>query len=381
MLQGLSQTADAVTALTVTRFLMVELRSTAPRDLLVALLVSMGPAVLCLPVAWAVADSGCRMRLLATTQLLRAGVSAGAVVALLTSSPALGYTVIGLMTALQTIAASMRSAVLPRAVPTTRLIAANSLCAITGRMAGLLGIALVVGLRVVDQRIVLVVAAVLHSLSAYGYLSWRLELGGHRAASSMRDLAREVRSLRHMPGAGGVVPTALALRTMQGAVALAAATSVPQRSSSTTVNATMLGIVAVGTFTGTVLAPNLAAMAQRRNIPSGTTTWAAALLLSAGAFMPQLPARLSLLLMLSVGFGIARLHADTVVQSVVSDHALGRTLATYDASYQVAFVAGAALVGVAHMAAPEGFPTAGPIVLVAIIVLAPLLSARRRSLA
>jgi hypothetical protein len=274
----------------------------------------------------------------------------------------------------------MRSAVLPRAVPTTRLIAANSLCAITGKMAGLLGVVLVLGLRVVDPRAVLLVAAGLHMLSAYGYLSWRIELGGgFTSASSMRDLAVEVRALRRLPAASRIVPAALALRTMQGATALAAVAAASQQRSSATINATMLGIVATGTFTGTVLAPNLAARSKGLGRTHRAATWLTVLSVSGVALLPGLAARLAVLLVVSVGFGIARVQADSVVQSAVAEHALGRTLATYDACYQVAFVAGAAFVGAAQMAAPAGFPRAGAIAVAAIAIAAPLLSNRLRS--
>ena len=343
-LQALGQIADAAVALTLTRLLLLEMGGANASDVTAGIAVSVMPAVLSLPIAWAIADSLRRNASLAIAHLARSLIALAAVFVPLTSSRAIGFAIIAAITAAQTVTGNLRSASLGHAVASSRLVAANSLAAVTGKIAGAIGLGLVVMLHFTTPFILFGTAAVLHLAAAAGYHTWTTDLGGHDSESlSVRHVvAHASRALLH-PLAFRVVPVTIALRAVQGASMMAFVTVLERRYGAGSVTTTAaVGVTSGGVFMGMLLAPNYWRIHRNPTVRRLATV---VLLVStvAAATIPTAGFCLASQFVVSMMFGALRVRADAAMQSGLEPQARGRVVAVYDATYHVAFVLGAVL--------------------------------------
>lgn len=343
-LQGLGQVADAAVALTLARLLLEGAASPTSRDITTAIVSSVVPAVVGLPLAWCLADSLRRNASLAATQLTRALISVGAMLVPHSSSRAVGFAFIAAITAAQTVTGSLRTASVGHTVERSRLVAANSLAAVTGKIAGALGLALVFALDFLGPHVVFSTAAALHLLAAVGYASWSADLGGNgQRATSTRQMARDAVQLLRNAGTLAVVLGPMVLRALQAASMVTLVALVDhgaQRQSIAT--AAVLAATSTGGFIGMAAAPTFWRVFRTR-----TACWAPiGSLIALGTFVavhPTLSTCLAVQFGLSMAFGTLRVRADAAVQANCVAASRGRVVAAYEACYLVAFVAGAVL--------------------------------------
>jgi hypothetical protein len=343
VLQGTGQAADAAAAATIAGVVMYKAANwRSPSELAVGLMLAMLPTILSLPIAWRVADAHRRVLTLAWAQLARAVICAAGLLVLVTDSRTVGFAVIGVMTAAQAVTGSLRSAALPRAVHGSRLVAASSLCALTGKVAGTIGAATALGLSLVQPGIVFVAAAAAHVVSSIGYLSWHIDLGGRATASEPApDLQRAWHQLCHRRSAVRAAVLAVGGRCLLGATAMLFAIHADRRFGLGPAGyAAAIGLCASGVFCGAAFGPSwmrrTAGRAWARNL--GRCVVVVALV---AAMVPTLVTSALVVFLLSTLFGVLRLQADAAVLSVIDDVDRGRFFATYDASYQLAFLVGA----------------------------------------
>ncbi len=353
VLQGTGQAADAAAAATIAGIVMYKAASwRSPSELAVGLMLAMLPTILSLPIAWRVADAHRRVLTLAWAQLARAVICAAGLLVLFTDSRTVGFAVIGVMTAAQAVTGSLRSAALPRAVHGSRLVAASSLCALTGKVAGTIGAATALGLSLVQPGIVFVAAAAAHVVSSVGYLSWHIDLGGRATASEPApDLRRAWRQLCHHGSTINAVLLAVGGRCLLGATAMLFAIHADRRYDLGPAGyAAAIGLCASGVFCGTAFGPSWLRRTAGR-------AWArilgrcVVLVALVAAVVPTLATSASVVFLLSAVFGVMRLRADAAVLSVIDDVDRGRFFATYDASYQLAFLVGAVCAAVSPIPA------------------------------
>lgn len=343
-LQGLGQIADAAVAVTLARLLLAEAASPTSNDVTTAIVTSVIPAVVSLPLAWLLADSLRRNTSLAATQVTRALISIAAMLVPLTSSRAVGFAFIAAITAAQTVTGSLRAASVGHTVERSRLVAANSLAAVTGKAAGALGLALVFTLNFLGPLIVFSAAAALHLAAAVGYVTWSADLGGktHHTAST-RQVARHAFHLSRHPGTLGVVPGTMVLRAVQGASLVTLVSLVEHSAHQQSIaTAAVLAATSTGAFIGMAAASTFWRVSRARSMRLSCVIGLLALVAIA-AVHPSVSTCLPAQFALSMAFGTLRVRADAAVQANCEGASRGRVVAAYEACYHVAFVTGAVL--------------------------------------
>lgn len=344
LLQCAGQVADAAAALSLARLLLLKVSSPSTGDVTAAITASVVPAVLSLPLAWLVADSLRRRTSLASAHVIRSLIVATAVLVSITGSRVLGLGIIAATTAAQTVTGNLRSASLGHAVPKDRLVAAYSLSAFIGKAAGVLGLGLGLGLHIVGPNAVFVGAALLHVVTAVGYITWSTDLGGRSpSVVTVTNVARAAADVCRRAGGGRVVPMAIALRAVQGASMVTLVSLFERRLDHGLVTTSaVLMATSTGVFVGTQLLPMRGRWGGPRylRVPGVTGILAA---LGAVTLVPMVPFHLLTQFVLSAVFGSMRVRADVAVQATCETANRGRIHATYEAAYHVAFVTGASL--------------------------------------
>ncbi|MFZ4719320.1 MAG: hypothetical protein ACOYMR_07830 [Ilumatobacteraceae bacterium] len=335
-LQAVGQSADATALVTIAAVLV--LRTTqwhSVAELVMGLLLAVMPAVLSLPLAWRIADTECRVRRLSTVHAVRAVIAAAAAVVLVVPNRTLGLAICGVMAAAQAVTGSLRAAALPSTVPPSRIAAASSLAVLTGKASGVLGIGLAASTGFVAVWIPFVVAASLHVAASVGYARWRHEHGdrssGERPVAAPPSLVSSpqvlmVVGLRGITGAATMLFAVLADRRL----------GLGDRGYALAIGASSAGML-LGAFLGPVWYRHRGTSPVAHLLPA-----AAVLTVLLGSVVSGVTTSALVIVGLAAVSAAARLEADAVVLREVEDRR-GRSFAVYDASFQVAFVAGACL--------------------------------------
>ena len=364
-LQGVGQAADAMITLTLAEIVVFGLEQGAtPGAIARTLLTATLPLLLVGPVAGIVTDRWDRRRVLAASNTARAVLALAAIGAPLLDSRAIGYGVASLLLAAAGISFTVRSACLPHLAPEARLVSANSLTSITSKIAGSCGFAIATIVGTSSPIAVLCVAAALHVVSALGFGTFAVELGGHdrgagRDHGAMRasvlgiarswiHVARRLFDLATTAPTRGAILAAVTQRFFYGAAFSTFILVADDRYDlDASGYAAAIATTATGAFVGTLTAPLIARRFGDR------TVVAAAFSLGAGATLaawlqPHSGVVILAMIVVSYALQVVRLVADATVQREIDDDALGRVFAGYDAAYNLAFVAGALLLVVTH---------------------------------
>ncbi len=343
LLQGTAQVADAATTITIATLLVLETASwRSPTELATALIFALLPAALCLPIAWHVADAPDRSSTLARTHLVRAAICLSGLMVLLSSDRMVGFVIIGLMTGAQSVSSSVRAAALPFIVPNSRLLAANSLCTLSAKVAGTLGVAAAIVLGHVHPSTVFVAAALLHVVATIGYATWNIDLGGRCiTGATAPNLRRAWRQLMSDEFAARSAFAAVGGRGLLGAAVMMLAISADRHYGMGSAGyAAAIGICAAGALCGSAIGPSWSRRAAGRKWArrTGQIALVAALVAS---LTPTMGTSAAVVFIFAVMFGALRNRADTTVMSAIDDVDRGRFFAIYDASYQVTYLLGA----------------------------------------
>lgn len=339
-LQAVGQIADATVLVALTAVLV--LRTTgwhSATELITGLLLAVMPAVLSLPIAWRVADTDCRVRSLSRVHAVRAGIAVAAAIVLVVPNRTLGLAICGLIAAAQAITGSLRAAALPSTVPSPRLAAASSLAVLTGKAAGVAGIALAAASGFIASWIPFVAGACLHSATAVCYGRWRDQLG--RPSPEMHA-ARPAPETVVVPHRHRQVRSVVMLRGITGAATMLFAVVTDRRLGlGDSAYALAIGASSTGMLVGAVIGPVWYRHRHHSAVAHLLPVAAIAAVLI-GCAIPGLVTSAAAIVGLAAVSAACRLEADAVVLSAVEDRR-GRSFAIYDASFQVAFVVGACL--------------------------------------
>jgi hypothetical protein len=378
LLQGTAQAADAATTATIAGLLMFKTTQwRSPSELAMALVLTLLPAVLSVPIAWHVADKPRRQAILGRTHVVRSIICLAGLLVVPTASQTVGFVLIGLMPAAQAVSSSVRAAALPYVVPSSRLVAANSLCTLVAKAAGCTGALLAVTLGHFDPTLVFVTAATLHLLAAGGYLTWRADLGGRAVDDPTGPrLRRAWTNVVHHEHASASALLAIATRCLLGAEVMLLAINGDRRYGLGPAGyAGAIGICATGVFCGSVVGPSWSRRTGGRRWARRAVQLAVVAALVA-SLTPTLGTAATAVFLFSAAFGALRNRADATVMTAVHDLDRGRFFALYDATYQVAYLLGAVAAAVSPLARhPLGL---GAVTAVAVTAAA-VISTRRSS--
>ena len=343
VLQGTAQAADAATTVTIATLLVLDTASwRSPTELATALILALLPAALSVPIAWHVADAPRRAGTLARMHLVRAVICLSGPMVLFSSGRTVGFIIIGLMTGAQSVSSSVRAAALPFIVPNARLLAANSLCTFAAKVAGTVGASAALVLGRIEPASVFVAAATLHVVSAIGYVTWRIDLGGRcPAGANSPNLRRAWGRLMSDDVAARSALTAVGGRGLLGAAVMLLAISADRHYGLGSAGyAAAIGICAAGAFCGSAIGPSWSRRVAGRNWArrAGQLALGAALVASV---TPTMGTEGGVVFLFAVVCGAMRNRADTTAMSAIDDVDRGRFYAIYDASYQVTYLLGA----------------------------------------
>jgi MFS family permease len=359
--QAASQIADALTTLTLAQVIVFEIgKGATPGTIARTLAVSLLPLALAGPFAGRIADRWQRQRVLTVVGVFKAVATAAAMTVPLTRNTAVGYVAFGTLLVGSRIIYTARSASLPHVVGEDRLVAADSMSAVTGMVAAMLGGLCAAALAGPVPVMALAIAAVLHFTSAGLFGSISVPFGGGDGTSTdahpvVRDLRIGVHELLSVGRVRRAVITVCIHRFLLAAAVVVLALVADDRYNIEAAGyAVALVAVGIGTFTGTLLTAPFERWFGRERVLAGS------FLLAAGFSVVAASSQSAPVMMTAVGglgfsFQLARVLTDAVVQAGVSDDALGRAFAVYDIAYTLAFVtAGLAVVPLWSVASPAG---------------------------
>lgn len=344
--QVTSQIADAMTSLGLAQVLLFDLN---PQDTVTAflrgLVLAAFPLLFVGPLAGVLADRFERNLLLRRGQHVRALLTVGAVLSVVSGSSTIGYATFGLLLLATRVLYTVRAISIPRLVEPHQLVAADSAALLLSMVAGIIGVGVAAGLQVLDIRLVFLAATAMHIASSCWYSQIRVVLGGGPDTSrsnSVRDWRAALAQLQHPKvrfsiGASGAGKLLLGLGYASIALVVDARFNVEA-----TGYAAVFGVAGIGTFLGTLTAERVTERMPRKSVS------VVAGIISSFAFGGVIVVDVFLVAMAAIAvasfaFQNVRVCNDAAVQSNVNSAALGRVFAAYDVVYNLSFVGGAAL--------------------------------------
>jgi MFS family permease len=347
-IHGSGQMADAVVALALAQVVVFDIgQGASPAAVVRVTATALIPYLVACTVAANVADRWSRRPTLLRLAAMRACIAAAAVLVPLTASRPLGYTIWALATFSAGLATNLRSAALAHVVPAQALTAANSLSAICGRLAGVLGFVTSVVVGLWSQLAAVTVAMAIHLGAALGYAATRLDLGGGAASAPLlrrapRGIGRHVGTLFSQPGARRAVATALAHRAISAAAFVTFILFIDSRYHLEASGlAVAIGLTATGTVIGTIVAPFVTRHLSARRA-CFTSFVAGGVLCTAAALHTVSWLVTGAMIGIAFTVQLIRINTETTVQRDMPSTGVGGALASYDRMYNIAYITGAA---------------------------------------
>jgi MFS family permease len=303
------------------------------------LLISAIPLIVVSPIAGHLADRFNRKSLLKRGHLVRALITAIALLATNSQFRVIGYIVFGVLLGVTRILYTARATSFPRLVRKHELVAADSTSLIVGVIAGSTGAG--IGMVLAGNSVVaLSIAVIGQSLAAFlfGRISIDLGMGGKRR--SRGHLIPMFRQLMQPKTKFAMFATASHRLILGICIASIALLVDSAYGLNTTGYVAVLGFSAAGAFCGSLTAEWVSEHFPRRSITViAFSASSAVTLISCVAATP----RIGLLSIAAASFLFQnlRVRSDATIQANVSKSNIGHVFAAYDMLYNLAFIIGA----------------------------------------
>lgn len=338
--QYASQTSDALTSFTIAELLVFSFNKGPSLSAMAwTLLISAIPLIAVSPIAGHLADRFDRKSLLQRGHLLRAVITAIAMLAISSQFRFIGYIVFGILLGLTRILYTARAASFPQLVRKHELVAADSTSLIVGVLAGSMGAG--IGMVLASNSVVALAIAVFgQSLSAFLFGRISIELGIGEKRKSHGHLISMFRQLLQPKTKFALFATA-SHRFILGICIASIALLVDSRYGlNTTGYVAVLGFSAAGAFCGSLTAEWVSEQFPRRSITViAFASSSVVTLISCVTATPQIG--LLSTACASFLFQNLRVRSDATIQANVSRTNIGHVFATYDMLYNLAFIIGA----------------------------------------
>ena len=338
--QYVSQTSDALTSFTLAELLVFSFNKGPSLSAMAwTLLISAIPLIVVSPIAGHLADRFNRKSLLQRGHLLRALITAIALLATNSQFRVIGYIVFGVLLGLTRILYTARATSFPRLVRKHELVAADSTSLIIGVLAGSTGAG--IGMVLAGNAVIALLIAVLgQSLAAclFGRISIDLGIGEKRR--SRGHLIPMFRQLMQPKTKFAMFATASHRLILGICIASIALLVESAYGLNTTGYVAVLGFSATGSFCGSLTAEWVSEHFPRRSITVIAFSASSAItLISCIAATP----RIGLLSIAATSFLFQnlRVRSDATIQANVSKSNIGHVFAAYDMLYNLAFIIGA----------------------------------------
>ena len=338
--QFVSQTSDALTSFTLAELLVFSFNKGPSLSAMAwTLLISAIPLIVVSPIAGHLADRFNRKSLLKRGHLVRALITAIALLATNSQFRVIGYIVFGVLLGVTRILYTARATSFPRLVRKHELVAADSTSLIVGVIAGSTGAG--IGMVLAGNSVVALSIAVLgQSLAAFlfGRISIDLGMGGKRR--SRGHLIPMFRQLMQPKTKFAMFATASHRLILGICIASIALLVDSAYGLNTTGYVAVLGFSAAGAFCGSLTAEWVSEHFPRRSITViAFSASSAVTLISCVAATP----RIGLLSIAAASFLFQnlRVRSDATIQANVSKSNIGHVFAAYDMLYNLAFIIGA----------------------------------------
>jgi len=338
--QFVSQTSDALTSFTLAELLVFSFNKGPSLSAMAwTLLISAIPLIVVSPIAGHLADRFNRKSLLKRGHLVRALITAIALLATSSQFRIIGYVVFGVLLGLTRILYTARATSFPRLVRKHELVAADSTSLIVGVLAGSTGAG--IGMVLAGNSVVaLSIAVIGQSLAAFlfGRISIDLGMGGKRR--SRGHLIPMFRQLMQPKTKFAMFATASHRLILGICIASIALLVDSAYGLNTTGYVAVLGFSAAGAFCGSLTAEWVSEHFPRRSITViAFSASSAVTLISCVAATP----RIGLLSIAAASFLFQnlRVRSDATIQANVSKSNIGHVFAAYDMLYNLAFIIGA----------------------------------------
>jgi predicted MFS family arabinose efflux permease len=308
------------------------------------LLISAIPLIVVSPIAGHLADRFNRKSLLKRGHLLRALITASALLATNNQFRIVGYVVFGVLLGLTRILYTARATSFPRLVRKHELVAADSTSLIVGVVAGSVGAGIGMLLAGRSAATALLIAALGQSLAAGLFGRILTDLGKGIKQASRGHVMPMIRQL-NMPKTKFAMYATASHRFILGICIASVSLLVDSAYGlNTTGYVAVLGFSAAGSFCGSLSAEWVSEHFPRRSITVIAFVASSAIsIISCIAATPRIG-----LLSIAIAtflFQNLRVRSDATIQSNVSKSNIGHVFAAYDMLYNLAFIIGA-IVGI-----------------------------------
>jgi predicted MFS family arabinose efflux permease len=343
--QFVSQTSDALTSFTLAELLVFSFSSGPSLSAMAwTLLISAIPLIVVSPIAGHLADRFNRKTLLRRGHIVRAIITAIALLATNSQFRVVGYVVFGLLLGLTRILYTARATSFPRLVRKHELVAADSTSLIVGVLAGSTGAGIGMAIAGTSAAAALSIAALGQLLASCLFGRISIDLGKGIKRASRGHVMPMIRQL-NMPKTKFAMYATASHRFILGICIASVSLLVDSAYGlNTTGYVAVLGFSAAGSFCGSLTAEWVSEHFPRRSITVIAFSVSSALsVISCIAATPRIG-------LLSIAFTAflfqnLRVRSDATIQSNVSKSNIGHVFAAYDMLYNLAFIFGA-IVGI-----------------------------------
>jgi predicted MFS family arabinose efflux permease len=343
--QFVSQTSDALTSFTLAELLVFSFSSGPSLSAMAwTLLISAIPLIVVSPIAGHLADRFNRKTLLRRGHIVRAIITAIALLATNSQFRIVGYVVFGLLLGLTRILYTARATSFPRLVRKHELVAADSTSLIVGVLAGSTGAGIGMAIAGTSAAAALSIAALGQLLASCLFGRISIDLGKGIKRASRGHVMPMIRQL-NMPKTKFAMYATASHRFILGICIASVSLLVDSAYGlNTTGYVAVLGFSAAGSFCGSLTAEWVSEHFPRRSITVIAFSVSSALsVISCIAATPRIG-------LLSIAFTAflfqnLRVRSDATIQSNVSKSNIGHVFAAYDMLYNLAFIFGA-IVGI-----------------------------------
>ena len=343
--QFVSQTSDALTSFTLAELLVFSFSSGPSLSAMAwTLLISAIPLIVVSPIAGHLADRFNRKSLLQRGHLLRALITATALLATNSQFRVVGYVVFGVLLGLTRILYTARATLFPRLVRKHELVAADSTSLIVGVLAGSTGAGMGMAIAGTSAAAALSIAALGQLLASCLFGRISIDLGKGIKRASRGHVMPMIRQL-NMPKTKFAMYATASHRFILGICIASVSLLVDSAYGlNTTGYVAVLGFSAAGSFCGSLTAEWVSEHFPRRSIT--VIAFAASSVISVVSCIAANP-RIGLLSIAVAAFLFQnlRVRSDATIQSNVSKSNIGHVFAAYDMLYNLAFIVGA-IVGI-----------------------------------
>jgi MFS family permease len=308
------------------------------------LLISAIPLVVVSPIAGHLADRFNRKTLLRRGHIVRALITAIALLASNSQFRVVGYVVFGVLLGLTRILYTARATSLPRLVRKHELVAADSTSLIVGVIAGSTGAGIGMALAGTSAVAALSIAVLGQFLAACLFGRISIDLGKGVKKSSRGHVMPIIRQLNEPKTKFAMYATASHRLILGICIASISLLVDSAYGLNTTGYVAVLGFSAAGSFCGSLTAEWVSEHFPRRSIT--VIAFAASSVISVVSCIAATP-QIGLLSIAVAAFLFQnlRVRSDATIQSNVSKSNIGHVFAAYDMLYNLAFIIGA-IVGI-----------------------------------